>query len=71
MAASTVRQVSREHGIPPAPQRADALSWRRFLKVQAAGLLAARFFEVDCANLTKVSVFFVMEVGSRTVHVLG
>ena len=71
VAASTVRRVARAHGIPPAPQRADALSWRRFLKVQAAGLLAADFFEVDCVNLTKVSVFFVMEVGSRTVHILG
>lgn len=71
VAASTVRRVLREHGIPPAPKRADTLAWRRFLKIQAAGLLACDFFEVDCVNLTKVSVFFVMEVGTRTVHILG
>lgn len=71
VAASTVRRVLRAHGIPPAPKRADILSWCRFLKVQAAGLLAGDFFEVDCVNLTKVSVFFVMEVGSRAVHILG
>jgi len=61
----------RAHGIPPAPQRADTLSWRRFLKVQSAALLACDFLEVDCVNLTKVSVFFVMEITSRTVHILG
>ena len=71
VAASTVRRVLREHGIPPAPKRADTLTWRRFLKTQAAGLLASDFFEVDCVNLTKVSVFFVIEVGTRTVHTLG
>jgi putative transposase len=71
VAASTVRRVLREHDIPPAPKRADTLTWRRFLKIQAAGLLAADFFEVDCVNLTKVSVFFAMEVASRTVHILG
>jgi len=36
VAASTVRRVLRAHGIPPAPQRADTLSWRRFPKVQSA-----------------------------------
>lgn len=71
VAASTVRRVLREHGIPPAPQRADTLTWRRFLKIQATGLLAADFFEIDCASLTKASVFFVMEVATRTVHILG
>jgi hypothetical protein len=70
-AASTVRRVLRAHGIPPAPQRADTLSWRRFLRIQAAGLLAGDFFEVDCVNLTKVSVFFVMDVVTRAVHILG
>lgn len=33
------------------PHRADTLTWRRFLKIQAAGLLATNFFEVDCVNL--------------------
>lgn len=71
MATATVRRVLHTHGIPPAPQRADTLSWRRFLKIQATGLLAADFFEVDCVNLTKVSVFFAMDVGTRTVHIPG
>lgn len=66
-----MRRVPREHGIPPAPKRADTLSPGRFVKVQAASLPAADFPEVHCVNLTKVSVFFVMEVGSRTVHIPG
>jgi hypothetical protein len=71
VAASTVRRVLRQHGIPPAPKRCDTLTWRRFLKTQAAGLLACDFFEVDCVNLTKVSVFFAIEIGTRAVHILG
>jgi hypothetical protein len=66
-----VRRVLREHGIPPAPQRPRSTTWRAFLRTQAAGLLACDFFEVDCVNLTKVSVFFVMELRTRTVHIFG
>jgi putative transposase len=35
-------------------------------------MLACDFFNVDCAlTLTRIYVFFVLEVGSRYVHVLG
>ena len=35
-------------------------------------MLACDFVHVDCAfTLTRISVFFVLEVGSRYVHVLG
>ena len=69
--ASTVRRVLKRLRIPPAPQR-DRSTWRRFLRTQAATMLACDFFHVDCAvTLRRVYVFFVLEVGTRHVHVLG
>jgi putative transposase len=69
--ASTVRRVLKRLRIPPAPQRART-TWRQFLRTQAATMLACDFFTVDCAvTLRHLYVFFVIEVGSRHVHVLG
>jgi transposase InsO family protein len=69
--ASTVRRVLTRLRIPPAPQRSQP-TWRRFLRTQASTMLACDFFHVDCAvTLRRVYVFFVIEVGTRYVHVLG
>jgi putative transposase len=69
--ASTVRRVLRRLRIPPAPQR-SGLTWRQFLRTQAVTMLACDFFRVDCAvTLRRVYAFFVIEIGSRHVHVLG
>ena len=69
--ASTVRRVLRRLRIPPAPQRSRS-TWRQFIRTQASTMLACDFFHVDCAvTLRRVYVFFVIEVGSRYVHVLG
>ena len=72
VAASTVRRVLRRPGMPPAPKRDTDTSWRRFLRAQAAGVLACDFFHVDCAvALKRVYVFFAIEVANRYVHILG
>jgi putative transposase len=71
VSASTVRRVLKRLRIPPAPQRIRS-TWRQFLRSQASTMLACDFSHVDCAvTLRRLSVFFVLEVGTRHVHVLG
>jgi putative transposase len=72
ISASTIRRVLKALGIPPAAKRHTDTTWRQFLHTQAATMLAVDFFHVDCAvTLQRLYCFFVMEVGSRYVHILG
>jgi transposase InsO family protein len=68
--ASTVWTILHRAGVDPAPKR-SALSWRQFLNAQAKGVLAVDFFTVDTVLLRRLYVLFVLEVGTRRVHVLG
>jgi transposase InsO family protein len=72
VSASTICRVLKALKIPPAPKRRTDTTWRKFLHAQAATMLAADFFHVDCAvTLQRLYCFFVIEVGSRYVHILG
>jgi putative transposase len=69
--ASTVRRVLKRLRIPPAPDRSRS-TWRQLLRTQAAMILACDFLHVDCTvTRRRLYVLFVIEVGTRHVHVLG
>src|SRR5664279_1741708 len=70
--ASTIRRILKQLRVPLAPTRADRTSWRQFLRTQASTMPACDSFPVDCAvTLQRIYVFFVIEINTRHVHILG
>ena len=62
---TTVRKMLIEAGLPPAPERAR-LSWRAFLRQQAATTLACDFLTVESAFLQRIYVLFFISQGDAT-----
>jgi putative transposase len=70
LSPSTVWNILRRHGIEPVPRRAR-LTWREFLRQQAAGIVECDFFTVDTVWLRRFYVFFFIELERRRVHIAG
>jgi putative transposase len=67
VSASSMRTIVLRHGLPPAPQR-DELSWRNFLRQQAATTLACDFFTVETACLKRIYVLFFISLERRRIE---
>jgi putative transposase len=70
VAASTVWSILTKAGVDPAPRRTGP-TWTDFLTAQANGILACDFLHVDTIGLNRVYVLFLIEIGTRRMHVLG
>lgn len=70
VAASTVWEILKEHGIPPAPER-QSTTWAEFLHGQAEALLACDLFEVRTLTGARLYVFGVIEHTTRRIRILG
>lgn len=70
VAASTVWEILKEHGIPPAYER-QSTTWADFLRGQADALLACELFEVRTLTGARLYVFVVLEHATRRIRILG
>jgi len=70
LSPSTIGRLLASARLEPAPRR-GAVSWRAFLRQQAAGMLACDFFTVETLALRRLYVLFFIELGSRRVHFAG
>src|SRR4029453_16264169 len=64
VSATAIRTLLGRHGLGPAPRR-GGVSWRVFLRQQAASILACDFFTVETVWLKTLYVLFFIELNSR------
>jgi putative transposase len=67
VSATTVRTVLLQAGLQPAPERSH-LSWRMFLRAQAASVLACDFLTVETAFLQRIYVLFFISHATRRIE---
>jgi putative transposase len=70
VSATAIRATLRRHRLGPAPRR-TTMTWRAFLREQAAGIVACDFFAVDTIWLRRLYVLFFLELDTRRVHLAG
>jgi hypothetical protein len=74
IARNTIKAILKERGIEPAPERGRHTSWHAFIKLHLGAIAGADFFTVEVLRgfgLVKYYVFFVLDIGSRRVHIAG
>ncbi|GAA3664624.1 hypothetical protein GCM10022224_030920 [Nonomuraea antimicrobica] len=64
------RQILKQEGLDPAPQRAST-TWADFLRSQADALLACDFIEIITLNGQRQYILAVIEHATRRIRVLG
>ena len=74
VARTTIANILARHGIEPAPERRRKTTWRQFLRAHWDVLTAADFFTAEVWSpfgLVRYHVFFVIELATRKVQVVG
>ena len=74
VARETVRNILKEHGIVPAPERRKRIPWSTFIKSHWGTIAAADFFTVEVwslAGLTRYHVLFCIKLSNRRIHLAG
>jgi putative transposase len=71
VSATTIRTTLHRYGLDPAPRRTGIMTWRAFLRRQAAGIVACDFFTADTVWLRRLYVLFFIELDTRRVHLAG
>jgi putative transposase len=69
---STIARILKAHGLPPVPERPT--SWRTFLRAHWGAIAGADFFTTEVWTWRGLVTFytaFVIDLGSRRVHILG
>ncbi len=70
VSATSIRTVLLGNGLRPAPRRAS-VTWRAFLRAQAAGIVATDCFTVETVGRKTRYVLFFIELGTRRVRLGG
>ena len=70
VSATAIRDLLRRAGLGPAPRPGD-LTWRDFLRSQAAGCLATDFFSIETVLVRRLYGLFFIELDTRRVHLAG
>lgn len=71
---STVRNILKENGIEPAPERRKRTSWNTFLQAHFESIAATDFFTVEIwtpRGLIRYWVLFVIDLPTRRIEIAG
>jgi len=71
---TTVGNILKRNGMPPAPRRKCEISWVDFIKDHADVIAACDFFTAEvftAAGLITYYVLFFIKIGSRDIHIAG
>ena len=74
VAETTIRNILKENGIEPAPERRERGNWKTFLKAHFESIAATDFFTVEIwtpRGLIRHWVLFVIDLPTRRIEIAG